>query len=125
MPSSRLLLGALAIAIGAAACSHDSTTPSSPSPTPTGSVSSVSIPVGASTQGAHAYAPDQINVTAGTTVTWMNTDVVAHTATSDAGTFNSGTVPPGGQFSAAFATPGTFQYHCTIHPGMVGSVVVR
>jgi plastocyanin len=39
--------------------------------------------------------------------------------------WSSGTVAPGGQFSFAFQTAGTFPYHCTIHPGMVGTVVVR
>jgi plastocyanin len=64
-------------------------------------------------------------VSAGTTVTWTNTDSVAHTSTSDANGWNSGIVSPGGQFSFAFPTAGTFSYHCAIHPGMVGTVVVR
>jgi plastocyanin len=34
-------------------------------------------------------------------------------------------VAPGGQFSLTLPTAGTFRYHCTIHPGMVGTVVVR
>jgi plastocyanin len=34
-------------------------------------------------------------------------------------------MPPGSQFSFTFSTAGTFQYHCAIHPGMVGSVVVQ
>ena len=62
---------------------------------------------------------------AGTTVTWTNTDAVAHTSTSDLPGWNSGVVAPGGQFSFAFQTAGTFAYHCTIHPGMVGTVVVH
>ena len=61
----------------------------------------------------------------GTTVTWMNTDTIAHTSTSNAEGWNSGNVAPGGQFSFAFQTAGTFPYRCTIHPGMVGTVVVR
>ena len=58
-------------------------------------------------------------------VTWTNTDSVSHTSTSDANAWNSGTVAPGGRFSFAFQTAGTFPYRCTIHPGMVGTVVVR
>jgi plastocyanin len=69
--------------------------------------------------------PDELSVTVGTTVTWMNTDSVVHTSTSDAAGWNSGTVAPGAQFSVAFQTAGTFPYHCSIHPGMVGTVVVR
>jgi plastocyanin len=81
--------------------------------------------VGASSFGDRAYAPDAINVAAGTTVTWMNTDAVAHTSTSDGTAWNSGIVAPGDQFSVAFQTPGRFSYHCAIHPGMVGTVVVQ
>jgi plastocyanin len=69
--------------------------------------------------------PDDLNVAVGTTVTWTNTDSVAHTSTSDEAGWNSGSIAPAGQFSVAFQNAGTFSYHCTIHPGMVGTVVVR
>ena len=69
--------------------------------------------------------PDELNVAVGTTVTWMNTDSISHTSTSNAAGWNSGIVAPGGRFAFAFQTAGTFPYHCTIHPGMVGTVVVR
>jgi plastocyanin len=106
---------------------------SSPSPTPTtspvptsgGPSSSVVVPVGAATLGDRAYTPDDLNVTVGTTVTWTNTDSVAHTSTSNAPGWSSGTVAPGDRFSFAFQTAGTFPYHCAIHPGMVGTVTVR
>jgi plastocyanin len=81
--------------------------------------------VGASSLGNKAYAPDDLAIAVGTTVTWTNTDSVAHTSTSDASAWNSGTVAPGGQFSFAFQNAGTYSYHCAIHPGMVGTVVVR
>jgi plastocyanin len=75
--------------------------------------------------GDNSYAPDDLNVAVGTTVTWTNVDSVVHTSTSDATGWNSGAIDPGGRFSVAFQTAGTFPYHCTIHPGMVGRVVVR
>jgi len=96
-----------------------------PTPPPTGSSSAVAIAKGAETLGNRAYAPDDLTVDVGTTVTWTNTDSVSHTSTSDANAWNSGTVAPGGRFSFAFQTAGTFPYHCTIHPGMIGTVVVR
>jgi len=121
-----------AILMSAIACgggySSPSTAPSpTPAPTPTSGApsSSVAIPVGAASLGNSAYAPDELNVAAGTTVTWMNTDSVSHTSTSDASGWNSGIVAPGGQFSVAFQTPGRYSYHCAIHPGMVGTVVVN
>jgi plastocyanin len=135
------LVAVSGILIVAAACSGNyssngsaspasPTPPSSPATTATapasgGTSSSVSIPVGASVLGTAAFAPDALTVDAGTTVTWTNTDSVAHTSTSNATGWDSGIVAPGGQFSHSFQTAGTFQYHCAIHPGMVGTVVVR
>jgi plastocyanin len=81
--------------------------------------------MGAETLRDRAYVPDQVEVAVGATVTWMNTDIVSHTSTSDANGWDSGIVPPRGQFSFAFQSAGTFRYHCAIHPGMVGTVVVR
>ena len=90
-----------------------------------GPSSSVAIPAGAATLTNRAYTPDELNVAVGTTVTWMNADSVSHTSTSDAAGWNSGIVAPGQQFSVAFPTVGSFSYHCAIHPGMIGTVVVR
>jgi plastocyanin len=113
-----------AVLIFATACSGNSS--SAPSPTPPGDpATSVSIPRGAESLGNRAFAPDELTVQAGATVTWTNTDSEAHTSTSNAAGWNSGVIAPGRQFSFAFATAGTFQYHCAIHPGMVGTVVVR
>jgi plastocyanin len=108
--------------------SSPSTAPSpspTPSPSPSGASSSVAIPVGAQSLGNSAFSPDELNVAVGTTVTWTNGDSVAHTSTSDATGWNSGTIPPGGRFSFEFQSAGTFPYRCTIHPGMVGTVNVR
>ena len=121
---------ALSILMFAIACGGGQSSPSTapspmPLPTPGVSSSSVAIPVGAGSLGNRAYMPDELNVAVGTTVTWTNTDSVSHTSTSDATRWNSGIVSPGERFSVAFQTAGTFPYHCTIHPGMVGTVVVR
>jgi plastocyanin len=79
----------------------------------------------AETLGDRAYAPDVVDVSVGDTVTWMNTDSTSHTSTSDTTGWDSGIVAPGRGFSLAFPSAGTFRYHCAIHPGMVGMVVVR
>jgi plastocyanin len=121
-----------AILVIATACGdYSSSAPVSPSPTPStpltpGNASaSVAIPVGAESLGNRAFAPDELNVAVGTTVTWTNTDSTSHTSTSDATGWDSGIVAPGRQFSFVFQNAGTFSYHCAIHPGMVGTVVVR
>jgi plastocyanin len=116
--------------ISATACGGYSSPPSSapsptPAPAPGGASSSVAIPTGASLLTKTAFSPDDLTVAVGTTVTWMNTDSVSHTSTSDGSGWNSGAIAPGAQFSFAFQTTGTFAYHCGIHPGMVGSVIVR
>lgn len=127
MLSKRLAIIVLTL-ISATACGSYSAAPStapSPTPTPGGASSPVAIPTGASLLTKTAYSPDDLTVAVGTTVTWMNTDSVSHTSTSDGSGWNSGTIAPGAQFSFAFQTSGTFAYHCAIHPGMVGTVIVR
>jgi plastocyanin len=64
-------------------------------------------------------------VAVGTTVTWTNNDTTAHTSTADNGQWSSGSLAPGQSFSTMMSTSGTFTYHCTIHPGMVGTVTVQ
>ena len=114
----------LILAIACSSSSPGSPTPT-PSPAPSGSSAAVSIPSGASVLTTTAFSPDLADVQAGTTVTWTNNDNVAHTSTSDGAGWNSGTVAPGGRFSFMFQNPGTFSYHCAIHPGMIGTIVVH
>jgi plastocyanin len=73
-----------------------------------------------------AFAPANIVVDVGTTVTWTNDDVVPHTVTSDDGDeLDSELLNPGDTFSHTFDTPGEYRYHCTPHPNMQGLVTVR
>lgn len=70
------------------------------------------------------FAPGNIDVLTGTTVTWRNVDTTTHTVTEQDDAFDSGFLRPGGTFAAAFSEPGTFSYHCTIHRFMRGAVHV-
>lgn len=72
-----------------------------------------------------AFGPAAIEIDAGTTVVWENYDSAAHTVTADDGSFDSGEVTQGQTFSQTFDTPGTFTYHCAIHPNMTGTITVR
>jgi len=107
----------------------DSTTqnPSTVTPGPTPTTVSVRIPVWAVGKGPAAYVPNPIRVAPGSTVTWTNDDPVPHTATSDTGVWDSGTLTSGESFSFKFNTAGTFPYHCTIHgqQSMSGTVTVE
>ena len=71
-----------------------------------------------------AFEPGMLTVPAGATVTWTNAGSRTHTVTADDGSFDSGRLDPGEQFSQTFDQPGTFTYHCGFHPEMQGSIVV-
>ncbi|HEX2097290.1 MAG TPA: cupredoxin family copper-binding protein [Solirubrobacterales bacterium] len=71
-----------------------------------------------------AYEPATVTVEAGGKVTWINRDAEGHTATLDDGSFDSGDIAEGKLASQAFKQPGSFAYHCEIHPEMTGTVEV-
>jgi len=71
-----------------------------------------------------SFQPSMVIVHAGDKVDWSNQGSANHTVTADGGAFDSGVISPGGGFSEEFDTPGTYQYHCEIHPNMHGTVVV-
>jgi plastocyanin len=71
-----------------------------------------------------AFNPSNTTVSPGTTVTWVNNDQTAHTVTANNGAFDSGTLQPGQSYSFAFDKPGTYAYHCNIHPDMTATVTV-
>ena len=73
-----------------------------------------------------AFNPAEVTVGVGDTVTWTNNDSVGHDVTADS--FSSGDpggMAPGDTFEHTFEEAGTFDYVCTVHPGMEGSVVVE
>jgi plastocyanin len=71
------------------------------------------------------FGPAQIDVLPGETVEWDNVSARTHTVTADDGSFDSGDVVGGSSFAREFDADGTYAYHCTIHPGMVGEIDVR
>lgn len=71
------------------------------------------------------FSPSTLTVSVGTTVTWKNTDSLQHTVTSDTGLFDSGLFGSGATYTHTFSTAGTYPYHCTIHAGMVGTIIVQ
>jgi len=71
----------------------------------------------------YTFSPSVLIVTTGATVTWTNNDAVAHQIKSAA--FNSELLSADQSFSFAFATPGIFEYSCSIHPSMTGKIIVK
>jgi nitrite reductase (NO-forming) len=72
-----------------------------------------------------SFVPQFISMPIESTVSWTNDDSIQHTITSDEeGLFVSGPISPGDTFDNTFDTPGEFGYHCSIHPWMIGRVMV-
>jgi plastocyanin len=71
------------------------------------------------------FVPTSLRVKAGSTVTWANRDDEPHTVTSDTGLFRSGAMDTNDSFSFKFDKPGTYHFTCSIHPHMVGTIVVQ
>jgi plastocyanin len=73
----------------------------------------------------NSFNPSTLSVPVGETVEWHNQDGVPHTVTSDIqGQFDSGVLNAGKKFSNKFIIPGVYGYHCSIHPGMQGTITV-
>ncbi len=72
-----------------------------------------------------SFSPPTITVAAGTTVTWTNNDDIPHTVRAVDGGFHSKAMDTGDSYSFAFAKPGVYSYFCSLHPKLVGKVVVK
>jgi plastocyanin len=70
-----------------------------------------------------SFAPAQLDVKVGTTVTWTNRDDIPHTVVC-AGKFRSKAMDTDGTFSFTFTEAGEYKYFCSLHPHMTGSVKV-
>jgi plastocyanin len=133
VPGALTLVLVLVLALAVAACSSGSGGTSGSPSSAVSPAASAAASAAASTGGGgdsvaikdFAYGPASIDVTVGTTVAWTNEDSASHTVTADDGSFDSASLANGATFSQAFATAGTFPYHCTIHPNMKGTVIVK
>jgi plastocyanin len=71
------------------------------------------------------FSPMTVEVQRGTTVTWVNKDDIPHVVASTAGKFRSRAIDTDGTFTFTFSEPGTYEYYCSVHPKMVGKIVVK
>jgi len=82
-------------------------------------------PAAAVSIGNFTFNPQSLTVKTGTTVTWTNNDDIPHGIAAANNAFKrSQALDTGDSFSFTFATPGTYQYFCYLHPRMTGTVVV-
>jgi plastocyanin len=122
------LVAALAVLALATACGSDSATgggttssaapPASTGSAPAGGGSTVEI-------DNFMFMPATVTVPAGTTVSWKFDDSTQHTVTADDNSFTSPPMSGGQTFTHTFTAAGTVTYHCSIHPFMTGTIVVR
>ena len=70
----------------------------------------------------NAFSPAEITIKQGESVTWVNKDSVGHTVVGT--TFTSALLDTGQSFTQVFSSVGTFEYHCSVHPNMIGKVIV-
>ena len=93
------------------------TVAATPTCVPSGSIQDVAI-------DNFFFNPQNVTIPVGTTVRWTNNGTT-HTTTSDTAVWDSGNLGTGGQFSFTFNTPGSYPYHCDIHPAsMTGTINV-
>jgi plastocyanin len=120
------LLAAAALSVGAAACGggddETTATASSTTTTPMTATAEMTDKVGIAD---YKYAPDVIQVDAGTKVTFTNSDDTKHTATADDSSFDTGDLEKGDTAAVTFSNTGEFTYYCRYHPFMKATVEVQ
>ena len=110
-------LAALSSAVVLAACGGGGST-ATVGPKPSGDSHAVTI-------SNFTFQPATVTVKRGTRVTVTNRDSAVHTATADDGhSFDTGTLADGASKTISVSKPGSYPYHCTIHPFMHGTLVV-
>ena len=127
----RQLLGIIAVLaalLAPTACGSGSSGGATPPSTSTPSASSGSAAAsGGSTVEINnfMFMPATLTVPVGTTVTWKFDDSTQHTVSADDNSFASSPMASGQTFTHTFSSAGRVAYHCSIHPFMTGTIVVK
>ncbi|HEY8671784.1 MAG TPA: cupredoxin family copper-binding protein [Terriglobales bacterium] len=72
-----------------------------------------------------AFGPKELTIPVGTTVKWINHDDIPHSVVNKDKAFRSKALDTDDSFSFTFASAGTFDYFCGLHPFMMGKVIVK
>ena len=95
------------------------TAASAPTPAPSPSATADVV----ATIAGMSFSPNNVTVEAGQTVAWKNNDAIAHSATQDGGTFDTGPIAAGATSAPVKITStASLKYHCMFHPGMVADL---
>ncbi len=125
----RYVVGALAI-VWLAACGGRTTSSPGSGSQPSTSVGVAGANLGAATDkisatGQLTFDPSMQTANVGDIIQWTNTASFEHTITFDnEASLSDPSLQSGGTWEVKFTTAGTYQYHCSIHPNMVGTIVV-
>jgi plastocyanin len=71
------------------------------------------------------FAPKELTIAVGTTVKFVNHDDIPHTVVEKKLSFRSKALDTDDWYSYTFATAGSFDYFCSLHPHMVGKIIVK
>ena len=126
-PKSRLMfclacVVLLIVSCMAAGCSSYQTPPATAAPT-TSAAGGNTVAI-----KNFAFDPSSLTVKSGTVVKWTNQDGAPHTIVSDTSspaTFSSDSLSSGASYKFTFTKPGTYTYHCSIHPSKKGTIIVQ
>jgi len=116
----------LTLGLGAWGCNGSpyssglTTDPTAPTPTPITANGAVTINVVA-IRGAQSFSPNPATLPAGQMVVWHNVDTTTHRVVLNDRSVDTGDLAPGAS-SQPTAIGAGGQYHCSIHPEMIGSV---
>ena len=120
----------VALSLVASACSgsYDGSspvtpTPSAPTPTPTTSNGIVTVDI-VRNSGAQSFSPNPATLPAGQMVVWHNVDSATHRVILNSGSLDTGDLAPGASSRPMSINNGGGAYHCSIHPSMVGTIVL-
>ena len=140
MPRIQLTLLALSLGLCGACGSYSAPSNSQNPPPPAAMTNDISIVIGASGLTTTAFSPNPQVVALGgnpsVSVRWVNKDITGgnyssgsatvHNITSDNGTFTaSGPLGGNATYTISLTTAGSYPYHCSIHPNMVGTITVN
>ena len=116
----------VALSLVASGCSdyNDSGSPVAPTPpTPTTSNGIVTIDI-VRDNGAQSFSPNPATLPAGQMVVWRNVDGITHRVVLNSGSLDTGDLAPGASSQPMSINTGGGPYHCSIHPSMVGTIVL-
>ena len=118
-----VLCGVLLCAIATSKCGggDSGSPPTAPTPPPAGGPQPTTISI-VGDRGAQLFNPNPATVAQGSMLSFRNTDGTVHRIVFNDNSFDSGNINPGATTDARAMPANGANYHCSLHPGMVGSI---